>query len=120
MLAADIILVIHFLIVFFIFSLFALVPYGYYKKWTWVSIKKIRYTHLFLITFVAIESIVGIICPLTILENNLRGTITNQTLVSKYLSKLIFFDFPGSFFLSLYLIGFLFAVYLNLKYPPKI
>ena len=119
MLAADIILVIHFLIVFFIISLFALVPYGYYKKWTWVSIKKIRYTHLFLITFVAIESIVGIICPLTILENNLRGTITNQTLVSKYLSKLIFFDFPGSFFLSLYLIGFLFAVYLNLKYPPK-
>ena len=66
MIIADLILVIHFLIVFFIISLFALVPYGYYKKWTWVNSKKIRYTHLFLITFVAIESIAGIICPLTI------------------------------------------------------
>ena len=120
MLLADLILIIHVFIVIFIISLFALVPYGYYKKWAWVSSKKIRYTHLFLITLIAIESIVGIICPLTILENNLRGTITKQTFISKYLSKLIFFDFPSSFFLSLYLIGFLFAVYLNLKYPPKI
>ena len=119
MLIADIILIIHFLIIFFIISLFALVPYGYYKNWIWVRSKKIRYTHLFLMTFVTIESFLGIICPLTILENNLRGKMTNQTFISKYLSKIIFFNFPSSVFLVLYIIAFLIAVYLSLKYPPK-
>ena len=119
MLLADLILIIHFLVVIFIVSLFALIPYGYYRKWTWVSKKKIRYTHLFLMTFVTIESFVGIICPLTILENDLRGTITNQTFISKYLSKIIFFNFPSSVFLALYFTGFLVAVYLSFKYPPK-
>ena len=119
MLLADLILIIHFLVVIFIVSLFALIPYGYYRKWTWVSKKKIRYTHLFLMTFVTIESFVGIICPLTILENDLRGTITNQTFISKYLSKIIFFNFPSSVFLALYFTGFLVVVYLSFKYPPK-
>ena len=119
MLVADLILIIHFLIVFFIISLFGLVPYGYSKKWNWVSSKKIRYTHLFLITLVTIESLFGIICPLTILENNLRGIVTNQTFISKYLSKIIFFNFPSSFFLALYFSGFLVAIYIIVKYPPK-
>mgnify|MGYP001973931191 CR=1 FL=1 len=119
MLMADLILIIHFLIVVFIISLFALIPYGYHKKWTWVSLKKIRYTHLLLITFITIESILGFICPLTVLENNLRGIITNQTFISKYLSKIIFYNFSSSVFLSLYFTGFLFAVYLSLKFPPK-
>ena len=116
---ADLILIFHCLIVFFIISLFVIIPYGYYKNWTWVSIKKIRYTHLFLMGFVTIESSVGIICPLTVLENNLRGVITDQTFLSKYLSKIIFFNFPSSVFLSLYITGFLIAVFLSFKYPPK-
>tara|TARA_B100000989_G_scaffold296164_1_gene278804 strand:+ start:2389 stop:2751 length:363 start_codon:yes stop_codon:yes gene_type:complete len=119
MLLADLILIIHFFIIIFIISLFALVPYGYYRKWNWVSRKKIRYTHLFLMTLVTIESFIGIICPLTILENHLRGTITNQSFLSKHLSKIIFFNFPSSFFLALYFSGFLGAVYLSFKYPPK-
>ena len=119
MLVADLILIIHFLIIFFIISLFGLVPYGYSKKWNWVSSKKIRYTHLFLITLVTIESLFGIICPLTILENNLRGIVTNQTFISKYLSKIIFFNFPSSVFLVLYFSGFLISIYIIVKYPPK-
>ncbi len=119
MLIADLILIIHFIIVFFIISLFVLVPYGYSKKWAWVNNKKIRYTHLFLMTFVTIESFIGIVCPLTVLENYLRGTITNQTFLSKYLSKIIFFNFPSTFFLTLYSLGFLIAVLLSFKYPPQ-
>ena len=119
MLAADLILIIHVFIVIFIISLFALVPYGYYKKWDWVDRKKIRYTHLFLMTFVTVESFVGILCPLTILENVLRGDISDQTFLSKYLSKIIYYNFPSSFFLALYFTGFLVAIYLSFKYPPK-
>ena len=70
-------------------------------------------------TFVTIESILGITCPLTTLENNLRGIITNQTFISKYLSKIIFLNFPSSVFLALYFTGFLIAVYTIVKYPPK-
>ena len=119
MLIADLILIIHFLIVIFIISLLILVPYGYYKKWIWVSSKKVRYTHVFLMSFVTIESFLGNICPLTVLENNLRGVITNQTFVSKYLSKIIFFNFPSYVFLTLYFTGFLIVIYFCLKYPPK-
>ena len=68
--------------------------------------------------FVTVESFVGILCPLTILENVLRGDISDQTL-SKYLSKIIYYNFPSSFFLALYFTGFLVAIYLSFKYPPK-
>ena len=50
--------------------------------------------------FVTVESFVGILCPLTILENVLRGDISDQTFLSKYLSKIIYYNFPSSFFSS--------------------
>lgn len=119
MFLADIILIIHFVIITFVVSIFILVPYGYRKRWEWVKKKKIRYIHLFIISFVSLESVLGIICPLTILENSLRQKVTNESFVTQYLSKIIYFNFPSIFFICLYMLGLGLTLGLYFKYPPK-
>ena len=70
---ADIILIIHFLIIFFVISLFLLIPISYKLNWEYLKNKTIRVAHISLITLVTIETLIGVHCPLTILENKLRG-----------------------------------------------
>lgn len=119
MFLADIILIIHFVIVVFVISIFILVPYGYIQRWEWVKKKKIRYLHLCIMSFVSLESVLGVICPLTILENSLRQKITTQSFVTQYLSKIVYFNFPSNFFIYLYMLGLVLTLGLYFKYPPK-
>lgn len=119
MFLADIILIIHFVVIVFVLSIFIFVPYGYSEGWEWVRKKKIRYLHLFIISFVSIESVLGLICPLTILENSLRQKITTESFVSQYLSKIIYFNFPSIFFIFLYFFGLGLTLGLHIKYPPE-
>ena len=74
---ADIILSIHFIIAFFIVSLFVVIPFGYKLNWNWIKNRKLRLFHIILMFFVTLETIMGMTCPLTIIENNLRGIMTS-------------------------------------------
>ena len=47
---------------------------GFFKN------KKLRILHLFLIILVSCESILGLTCPLTSLENYLRNILNTETL----------------------------------------
>ena len=82
---ADLILIIHFCIIFFVISVFLLVPIGYGNNWIWIKNRKLRYIHIFIIGFVSMESIFGLICPLTVIENKLRGKYFYDTFVNRYL-----------------------------------
>ena len=62
---ADIILILHFGIILFITSLFFLIPVGYKFNWIFTKNIKIRYFHAGLMTFVTIETFLGIACPIT-------------------------------------------------------
>jgi Protein of Unknown function (DUF2784). len=69
---SEIILSLHLLIFLFITFSFILIPIGYFQKWEWVKNKYYRSIHLILMGIISIETILGFMCPLTILENILK------------------------------------------------
>lgn len=70
---ADLILVLHLLIVVFNVGSLPVIWVGWAKGWHFVRNFYFRVVHLLLIGFVALEAIVGAICPLTTWEEALRG-----------------------------------------------
>ena len=76
---ADIILILHFLVVIFITVGFLLIPIGYYYDWSWIRNFKLRLFHFGLMFIVTFETLVGITCPLTSIENYLRGINNNKS-----------------------------------------
>ena len=80
---------------------------------------KIRLAHLMLIFFITLETFFGIICPLTTLENDLRGQTYSETFISFWISKIIYWDLPTTFFIVIYTIFLIFAIILWLKFLPK-
>ncbi len=117
-LIADIVLFFHFCIVVFITFGFVLIPIGYNFNWIWIKNKKLRLLHFGMMIFVTFETILGLSCPLTVLENNLRGINENQLFLSKWITKVIYWDFPSEFFLIIYCLclGWTFLIWK--KYPP--
>ncbi len=117
-LIADIVLFFHFCIVVFITFGFVLIPIGYDFNWIWIKNKKLRLLHFGMMIFVTFETILGLSCPLTVLENNLRGITENQLFLSRWITEVIYWDFPSEFFLIIYCLclGWTFLIWK--KYPP--
>ena len=116
---ADVILFFHFLIIIFIVSLFFVVPVGYKLNWQWQKNEKLRLLHLVLITIVTFESIIGITCPLTFIENNLRGIHISNSFISIWLTKIVFWQLPSIFFLIIYSLCLFWTILMWIKFPPK-
>tara|TARA_B100000524_G_scaffold288611_1_gene163666 strand:- start:131 stop:508 length:378 start_codon:yes stop_codon:yes gene_type:complete len=119
-LLADIILILHFFIVIFITVGFLLIPIGYYYDWNWIRSFKLRLFHcgfMFLVTF---ETLLGITCPLTSIENNLRGISNDKSFISFWIEKIIYWDFPTTFFIFLYFIFLGWTLLMWKIYPPEL
>jgi len=69
---ADAILVLHALIVFFNLGALPAIWIGHFRGWRFARNFWFRMGHLALIAFIAAESFVGAICPLTTWEDQLR------------------------------------------------
>ncbi len=117
---ADLILVIHFCIAGFITAGFLLIPLGAALGWRWVRHRRLRLVHAGAIAFVAIESLAGIACPLTVWEDRLRGEMTGATgFVGQWLGRLLYWDFPAAVFSALYAGLALLAAWLWRRIPPQ-
>ena len=116
---ADIILILHFLVVIFITVGFLLVPIGYYYDWSWIKNFKLRLFHFGLMFIVTFETLVGITCPLTSIENYLRGIHNSKSFISFWVEKIIYWDFPTSFFMFLYFVFLGWTLLMWKIYPPK-
>ncbi|MBI5627008.1 MAG: DUF2784 domain-containing protein [Nitrosomonadales bacterium] len=97
MILADLILVIHALFVaFVILGLAAILP-GKYWRWGWVRNWRFRVSHLLAIGFVIAESWLGLICPLTEWESQLRqatgGSTYPSPFIQHWLHEILFYDF---------------------------
>ena len=106
-LLADVVVALHAVYVgFVVFGLIAILL-GRAMGWRWIRNPYFRIAHLAAIGFVCLESIVGIDCPLTTLENTLRlGAGQNGysgDFIGYWLDRLIFYDFPPRVFTIIYL-----------------
>ena len=117
--AANIILIIHFIIAIFIGASLILIPLGGFLEWSWVRIRLFRQIHAGLIVFVMVESLLGVTCPLTTLESYLRQSQPPESFIGHWLNKVLYWDLPNIFFLVLYTscVAWTFALWLAV--PPR-
>ena len=99
---ADVILVVHFLIVVFIVGGLIAVWIGAGAGWEWVRNPGFRYLHLSAIAFVAAEAVLGIMCPLTVWEDMLRGGVRAESFIGRWVRYLLFYNAPEWVFTALY------------------
>ena len=95
--AAELVLILHTsFIAFVLFGLVAVLV-GMAAKWEWTRNFWFRVAHLAAIGYVVVQALFGMVCPLTILENDLRvrgGQVAygDGGFIQYWLHKLIFFD----------------------------
>ena len=118
LLIADFILLFHFCIVIFISFGFILIPVGYSFDWIWIKKRYLRLLHAGMMSFITFETLLGMICPLTIIENNLRGINENHSFISMWVSEIIYWNLPSKFFVILYCILLLWTFLMWKIYPP--
>src|SRR5438309_978417 len=97
-LAADVVVVLHAAYVsFVIFGQLAIVI-GILRRWAWVRNRWFRWLHLIAISIVVVESLLGIVCPLTTYEGWLRARAGQSgyrgDFVGHWVHELLFYDAP--------------------------
>jgi hypothetical protein len=106
LLAADLLLFGHVLFVAFVVLGLVLILIGKPLDWSWVRNPWIRFTHLAAIGIVALQSWLGLICPLTIWEMALReradDVVYSGSFISHWLDSLLYFHAPAWVFTICY------------------
>jgi len=117
--AADALLVAHFLVAAFVVCGLPLVWFGAAAGWRWVRNPWFRYAHLAAIAVIALEALAGIACPLTIWEDLLRGGLRPQSFVGRWVQRLLYYDAPEWLFTALYLAWALATLATLRLVPPR-
>jgi hypothetical protein len=76
-----------------------------------------RYLHLGAIAFVAVEALLGVMCPLTVLEDMLRGSVPEESFTSRWIRALLYYRAPEWVFTVAYL-AWTAATLLTLRWVP--
>ena len=108
---ADAILVVHFAYVAFVVVGLVLVWLGYFLGWGWVRNFWFRALHLASMGIVVAESVLGIVCPLTVWEDDLRRRAgqdpgSEKGFVAEWVHRLMFFDLEPWVFTIIYVVFF--------------
>ena len=103
---ADVVVFAHALYIgFVIFALLAILI-GFVLRWKWVRNFWFRMIHLAMIAVVVVQALVGVLCPLTTLEQSLRERAGEATysgaFIGHWVHELIFFDAPPKVFTICY------------------
>jgi hypothetical protein len=103
---ADAVLVIHALFVAFVVFGQLLILAGLWQRWAWVRNFRFRLAHLAAIGIVALQAWLGVLCPLTIVENALRRRAGEAayagSFIQHWLHRVIFYDAEGWVFTVVY------------------
>jgi uncharacterized protein DUF2784 len=108
---ADLILLLHFAFVVFVVGGLVLIWIGYFLHWRFVRDIRFRMAHLLAMAFVLGESLLGIICPLTTWEEQLRlragqGTYSGS-FIQHWVGRIMFFNVSERVFTVIYGVFFL-------------
>ena len=115
---ADLVVLLHAGVALFNAGGLLMIVIGGPSGWTWVRHRGFRIAHVALMAFVTVETLLGVTCPLTALENWLRGAATEGSFVQRQVAALIYWSAPAWVFVLLY-VAFLLAVIVAwLVWPP--
>ncbi len=105
---ADLIVIVHLIYIGFTVGGEALILIGATQKWKWVRSLIFRIIHLAACVLVAVEALVGALCPLTDWEYQLRIMAGQRfendlTFIARLVHRMIFYDFPSWVFFVCYI-----------------
>lgn len=116
---ADHVLIVHFLYVLFVVGSLPVIWIGGWLKFRFVTNPWFRYLHLAAILLVVAESLLGIVCPLTVWESNLRQMEPDVSFIQRWLHRIIFYQVSETVLTAVY-IAFAALVAMTFKWiPPK-
>lgn len=117
---ANIVLVLHALLVLFIVGGLAAIWVGAAFGQDWVRNRVLRIVHLAAIGIVALLAVLDIPCPLTVLEDWLRtGSVSQEGFVQRWVSDWLYYDFPGWVFAAAYVMFLLVVAITWFRVPPR-
>ena len=107
-LAADAVLFIHAAFVAWVVLSVPAILIGVWRKWEWVHRPAFRIPHCAAILYVAIDAVLGRMCPLTVWENALRQQAGQEgvghSFIAYWVSQLLFHDLPAWVFTTAYVL----------------
>ena len=118
-LIADAVLVIHFGVVIFISGGLLLVPLGYQLGWGWLANKRLMIIHAGTMAFVTLETILGLTCPLTLIENYLIGMNTSESFIGFWVKRIFYYDLPMEYFAISYFLCRAWTFSMWKLFPPR-
>lgn len=122
-LLADAVVVVHLGYVAYIVVGQLVILLGAWRRWPWVRNPWFRWTHLAAIAIVASEAVAGIVCPLTLWENQLRQragqVVAEETFVARWVHAVLFFELPPQAFTAIYLLFAVFVLATLWLVPPR-
>jgi uncharacterized protein DUF2784 len=120
---ADAVVIIHAAYVAFVVGGLVAILIGAAMRWQWTRSFAFRVAHLAAIALVCLESIVGVICPLTTLENSMRtrssATQYPTDFIAYWAHRMIFYDFPPWIFTTAYIIFAAVVAITFIAIPPR-
>jgi hypothetical protein len=122
--AADAIVVFHFCYVLFAVGGELLILLGWLLHWRWIRNLPFRIAHLAAVVLVAVEALIGVLCPLTEWEYRLRQ-LAGQSLeeeipfMARLVRRIIFYDFPTWVFTLTYILFALLVAATFFFAPPR-
>ena len=120
---ADLVLIVHALIVVYVMLGFAAILLGWFWHWRWVRNWWFRAVHITAIGFVMAETWLGLVCPLTLLENRLRvaegGSTYSVPFFQHWVHEILFYDFPNWVFTFAYTAFAILVLLAWLLMPPE-
>lgn len=122
-LIAELVLVLHVVLVVFVVGGVPLIVAGNLRGWHWVNGLMFRLLHLGAIAIVAAQAWLGVHCPLTTLEMWLRAQAGLPTyaesFVGHWLQHLLYFDAPAWAFVLVYTLFALAVAGVWVRFPPR-
>ena len=117
--AADLVMIAHFLLAAFMTAGLVAIPIGYKFRWSWAQNRRLRICHASVMGFITAETIVGLTCPLTVLEHSLRGDSPPQSFVGYWIQRILYWDLPHEIFIAVYFLCFTWVIFLWKWCPPR-
>lgn len=119
----ELVLITHAGIVLFNVFAFIAIFGGMYFRWTWTANRLFRFAHISLLGIIALQALLGRLCPLTILEFQLRQAAGEEAVAESFvvriIENLIYYELPLWFFALVYCLAFFLALCLLKLSPPK-
>jgi hypothetical protein len=116
---ADAILVVHALFVAFVVGGLIATWIGVVLGWRFAFNPWFRGMHLAAIAFVVAESLLGFMCPLTLWEDALRGSASEQGFIQRWIHAWLFWNAPAWVFTALYAAFGALVAWTWLRFPPR-